>query len=861
MELLASLGLAGAILENNAVPSHYVNKPQKQNFNANDVKTAPKNIYNNANLFHTYQEIDKKAQKQYHLSKQLPTNVISPISKICNKPNKIMTGNNIELMTGYNNYNDEDSEFSNDYQIPAIKQQRQQKQQKRTFDNASPSLNSADEYNPAIKHHSKNVTFANDILSEDGLYRQQQIQKRIKQKDVPCKDEFLEQFQPLSFDFDKAMPNTFNNTSSTYKITNNENMDTSTFNRKEDGRYGVTGDMTHNNMMPQFSGKTFGLNPERDKKYSDVILQKVDLFTGSDQALEFRHKSEVKTMFAPSNGYVESVTGAPNFSNFFQSRVPVSQIRNGERPFEPVKTSPGLNIGYYETSPFVRQDPFRPTPKTVDELRVLTNPKVSYTAPVGPAYKYNKGPMIGAVNKKGPDSFYWVDPSSVAPTNGNYYGNRLTGKFALDPTSRQMTAETKHLNPISNREGATPEYMRGQFATPFKTSHETDGPRGAQRENMGMVMMNYDAPDNTQRATETGYLGTATGNYREVPLINFLNAIPDTTSREIILSDNGRKNLGVVSNKINGYLFNKINSIPDPTIRAIIGENVKLAQFNGNHNQGYMFNDKNATPDQTMRNTTENNIYVKPISNKEQGYLVDYLNATPDPTLRNLINAFWGNEGKGFTGNKQQQFAFDYKNAIPDETLRSVLSQVVRLGTIDGNKSATYLANYVNLTPDATLREFTETNQNLVGFTGNQLKTYLVNYLNMIPDTTIREITGEQQNMIGFSGNKQDGQAFNYANGVPDITMRNTTEATKNIIGFSGNHTQTRSQSDVSNALINTNREIVLTRRHGENGVHQTQGKTAFFTEYTFCDDKAKKAPIYGGTRIPGNIKNELFFG
>jgi hypothetical protein len=878
MELLASLGLAGSILNNNAVPSHFVKPPPKNNvFNANNVISTPKNIYNNANLFHTYQEIDKKAQKQYEISKRIPTNTISPISQICSKPNKIMTGNNIELMTGIGNYNpmnnnDNDSEFSDDYAIPSVGQRsnppsvggQRKSIMKRNF-NDSPSLNSEDNNNPALRHHNKNVTFNSDILSEDGLYRQQQIQKKLKQKinanaNQPCKDGFLEQFAPLAFDFEASIPNTYNNTSSTYKVTNGQTVDASTFNKNDDGRYGVTGDMTHNNMMPHPTSKTYGFNPERDKKYSNVMNQKVDLFTGSDQALQYRHKSEVNYMFAPSTGYVESVTGVPNFSNFFQSRVPVSTIRNGERPFEPVKTSPGLNLSYYGTSPYVRQDMFRPTPKTVDELRVLTNPKVSWTAPVGPAGKGERGPMIGAVNKKGPDSFFWIDPSSVAPNQGNYEGNRLTGKFALNPTSRQQTAETNHLNPISNREGATPEYMRGQFATPFKNSRETDGPRGANRETMGVVMSNYknNVPDNTQRETQQGYVGTTQGNFTAVPLDNYMNAIPDTTLREIT---GGQTNLGAISNKVNGYLFNKINAIPDETARAIIGGNVRLAQFNGNHGNGSMFNYENGIADTTMRETTENTIYVKPISNKELGYLIDYSNATPDPTLRNIVNAFWGSSGKGFTGNKQQQMLFDFKNAIPDETLRSVISQVVRLGTIDGNKTAGYLMNYINTIPDATLREFTENNQYLVGFQGNQIKQYLFDYLSAVPDTTIREITGGQRNMVGFQGNSEALPAFNYKNGVPDITMRNTTEEQKNIIGFQGNHEQMRSHSDVSNALINSNREVVLTRRHGENGVHQTQGKTAFFTEYEFNDDRAKKVPVYGGQRIAGSIKNELYFG
>ena len=40
------------------------------------------------------------------------------------------------------------------------------------------------------------------------------------------------------------------------------------------------------------------------------------------------------------------------------------------------------------------------------------------------------------------------------------------------------------------------------------------------------------------------------GNYKSIPLINFLNMIPDATKRQILLEDNGRKNITNISNSI-----------------------------------------------------------------------------------------------------------------------------------------------------------------------------------------------------------------------------------------------------------------------------------------------------------------------
>ena len=920
----------------------------------------------------------------------------------------------------YRTMYDNDSVFSDDYQIPLNKGiANKQPQRKSLYQNNSPtnysenSNNSNDNYNNYGKQ-----TFYNDVLSEDAMYerqlqqkmknnRNEQIKKvkpilnkgilnksnlnknnfnkenlnktnlnksnpisnKINNKkptlpNLNSRSDFDDQFDPLEFDYTKKLPDTYNNITSSYKVTNGLNVIESDFNGKASGSYGVTSDMTHNNMLPQFRTKTFGFNPEREHKLQNVLNQKLELFSGSDQALQFRHKSEVDTMFSPSTNYTETVSGMPNFSNFFQSRVVPSQTRNGELPFQQVKITPGLNLGYYEqgnSGPYDRS--FRPTAKTIDELRVVTNPKVSWTAPMKPGYKYSKGPTIGSVEQKGPDSFYFVDPSSIAPTNGDHVAPRLTGKFALDVTSRTQTSENNHLNPISNMVGNTPEYLQGQFATPFKKTYETDGPRNQQMEHFGNIMLNYNPLEATMRSNDNQHLGTTKGNYNELPLMNFMNAIPDKTLKDIILEDNGRKNLGIISNKINGYLFNTINSIPDPTLRSIISENVKLKQFNGDHQQGQLFNTENAINDPNMRNLSENNIYVKPISNKEQGYLFDYINGTPDPNLKSIINACWALGGKGMTGNHQQNQMFDYqngitdinlrnlsenqkiqgtvtgnhqqsnlfdyqngvtdinlrnlsenqkiqgtitgnhqqsnlfdyKNGIPDETLRSIISDVSRMASFNGNHTAGQLINYVNAIPDATLRNITENNKNLIGIQGNQLKTYMVNYLNATPDatlrnitenntnilgfkgnqhqgnffnflngtpdTTIKELSENNKNIIGFKGNHQQSNFFNYLNGTPDVTMRNTTENNTNIIGFKGNHQQLRSQSDVSNALINSNREIVLTKREGENGCLQTEGKTALFTQYEFCDDNYKKAPIFASNRNLTTIKNELFFG
>ena len=73
----------------------------------------------------------------------------------------------------------------------------------------------------------------------------------------------------------------------------------SNFNPKSDGRFGVTSDMTHNNMQPFFKSKTYGYNPEFNNEQTNYAVRKVELFTGSDQNPQFKHKTDVPYLFSP----------------------------------------------------------------------------------------------------------------------------------------------------------------------------------------------------------------------------------------------------------------------------------------------------------------------------------------------------------------------------------------------------------------------------------------------------------------------------------------------------------------------------------------------------------------------------------
>lgn len=633
-------------------------------------------------------------------------------------------------------------------------------------------------------------------------------------------NEYLQQFNQLTFD-NKGIPQTYNNVKNSVKLFNKLNIiDESSFNKDSDGRYGVTGDMTHINMEPDFNSKTKGFNPMLKEQWDKMSTRKVELFTGSDQNPQFKHKSEVQSLFKPETNKVDSVTGTPVFTDFYQSRYIPSDKRQGEKPFQPVRVTPGLNLGYNQTGNTGFQDLYRALPRNIDELRPLTRPKVSFkSTTAGPAKMGEKRRVNGLQIKKTPESFYVNSLDSLVPTNDEFTGPAIYGTYIADQTNRSIAGDTTHLNPaVTNVSKSTPKYLQGENSLPFKISYEQSGPNNINNPSLSAntYLVNYEnsIPEQTLRnASETNReITNINGNYKTIPLINFKNLIPDVTRKEITADRNVITN---ISNSIKSYLYNSINSIPDDTLRSIISSNVILTNVNGDRKEGYIYDKSSSIPDATLRNVTEESVILTNVSNHERSYIFNNLNGIPDPTLRNIVNTLFSQGGLNFKGSSTNNYLYNKDNAIPDQTLRNNTETISNINNVTGNNKKEYLLNYINSVPDTTLRNITENNSSLIGtkgnynnnylfnhdnaipdqtlrslvtsivkignVNGNHKSTYLINYLNSIPDTTLREITSNNTNLTGISGNEIKGYLINYLNSIPDTTLREITSDNINI--------------------------------------------------------------------------------
>jgi hypothetical protein len=193
------------------------------------------------------------------------------------------------------------------------------------------------------------------------------------------------------------------------------------------GNYLNSQQFKHNNMTPFNGGKVKG------HTYDINITENVlDNMTGSGS--QVIRKIEQAPLFKPEEN-MQWAYGMPNQTDFFQSRVNPGMRNNNTKPFDSITVGPGLNQGFtingsngYNSGMEARD---KWLPKTIDELRVDTNPKLTYELKdhEGPAYSFIKNPssteMLGRVEKQRPDTFYINSQDRWFTTTGAEKGETL----------------------------------------------------------------------------------------------------------------------------------------------------------------------------------------------------------------------------------------------------------------------------------------------------------------------------------------------------------------------------------------------------------------------------------------------------
>ena len=180
---------------------------------------------------------------------------------------------------------------------------------------------------------------------------------------------------------------------------------------KVDGSY-----FQHNNMVPFFGSN----NRSRliDENANEGLL---DNYSGAGS--QTISKKEQSPLFAPNENQ-QWAYGAPNMSEFYQSRVNPSNRMANVKPFEEEHVAPGLGLGYTTggaggfNSGMMMRDAW--LDKTADQLRVDNKPKatgLSLFGHEGPANSHIKSiatqEQMGIMEKNRPETSFALDTRSL----------------------------------------------------------------------------------------------------------------------------------------------------------------------------------------------------------------------------------------------------------------------------------------------------------------------------------------------------------------------------------------------------------------------------------------------------------------
>ena len=552
----------------------------------------------------------------------------------------------------------------------------------------------------------------------------------------------------------------------------------SAYDANDDGTYGVvhanSPDFIHDNMRP-FVAK--GPSAREESARNDVNNRKLELFSGSIDQIDYRPKVERAPLFSPLIG-AENIYGDPVRTDEYKARYFPGRYKTNELPFEQVKVTPGLNIGYNAIGKQGYHDMFRVVPRGVDELRTLNDPKISYGSYVGPGKKGDKGPVLGRVSHYKAPTFRERGVKDMVRQAAYFQAPTVYGEY--DPknlaTVNRGVKETMKIGPAYfSNQGNSPGKQLSKWQDSRRQNWKYDHPRNLGRhETTNGDAHNKDSyiPDATNRDVHNEYdrSGMAvTGEKQSYRAINWSD-VPDVTNRNI--HDRYDRAGNAVTGEKAGYHTIDWNNVPDATKRNLHDQYDRSGNAITGEKQQYLAVNYEDIPDVTKRNIHEHfDRAGKSITGEKQQYVAINYDDVGDPTKRNLHDRY-DRAGLAVDGNREDYLAVNYDD-VADPTKRNIHDRYDRAGlAIKGNREDYLAVNYDDVA-DPTKRNLHDQYDRA----GNAIKGNREGYIAVnwddVPDVTKRNIHDKYDRAgNAIKGNREGYIAVNYDD-VPDPTKRN----------------------------------------------------------------------------------------
>lgn len=203
----------------------------------------------------------------------------------------------------------------------------------------------------------------------------------------------------------------------------------------------------HANEVPFFGARV------TQSMYSGATNHILDNHAGAGK--EYFQKREAQS-FADLKPGVGNPFGAQDESEFMQSRMVSSMRMNNTFPIDQVQVGPGVNDGYTNIPKGgFQQDAMREwaLPKTTDEMRVASKPKLSYELqPTPGAAKVTQPGIQAQVNKNKPDRFAVLGMDRVNTAVGAQVAAAIYPEQPMKEQARESTS-VQWISPGGGREG------------------------------------------------------------------------------------------------------------------------------------------------------------------------------------------------------------------------------------------------------------------------------------------------------------------------------------------------------------------------------------------------------------------------
>ena len=367
----------------------------------------------------------------------------------------------------------------------------------------------------------------------------------------------------------------------------------------------------HNNMVPFNGGKVKGRT--YDTNINESVL---DNMVGSGS--QVTKKIEQAPLFKPEDN-VQWAYGMPNQSDFYQSRVNPSTKNNNVKPFDSVMVGPGLDQGYgvngsngYNSGMEARD---KWLPKTVDQLRVDTNPKLEYELinHEGPANSFIKNvptaQMIGRVEKQRPDTFFINTQDRWLTTTGAEKGETLRPIQEMGVV-RRNDIPIEYMGPAGSvdiKAGTAPENFepsrRSQLPCVGVKPSSAIG-RGPITDGDNFLRSHTNYENNRTTVRQPDSFRSGFGGAIGAVIAPLLDIFKPTRKDETI--NNVRIYGEATSSVPKGYVYNP----QDSTSTTIKETTLYSPNFNINNQTESIYVNNYTSPDNTQRDTTSCEYYT-----------------------------------------------------------------------------------------------------------------------------------------------------------------------------------------------------------------------------------------------------------